>query len=106
MSNISAFAPRKVNLTQNIAVTASNLTLTMTQITGVNDINFRLVNSGANVIFLEFGAAGSSPVAALATSMPMLPNTVESFTGPPGTVIAVIAGATGNTLYVTPGEGL
>jgi hypothetical protein len=106
MSNVTAFAPRKVNLTQNIAVTASSATLAMTQITGVNDINFRLVNSGANVIFIEFGATGTTPTAALATSMPMLPNTVESFTGPPGTVIAVISAATGNTLYVTPGEGL
>jgi hypothetical protein len=106
MSNVTAFAPRRVNLTQNIAVTASSTTLAMIQITGTSDINYRLVNSGANVIFIEFGATGTTPVAALATSMPMLPNTVESFTGPPGTVIAVIASAVGNTLYVTPGEGL
>jgi hypothetical protein len=69
--------------------------------------NFRLANVGSNTVFLAFAPQGAAaPVATTATGMPMIGNSEEVFTLPPGTQIAAIAAATGNTLYVTAGEGL
>jgi hypothetical protein len=107
MSNITAFNPRRTNQTVNLAVTASSASVATPLIIGVADINYRLVNSGPNMIFIEAVASSqAAATAALATSMPMLPNTSESFTFPPGAIVSAIASTTGNTLYITPGEGL
>jgi hypothetical protein len=106
VSQISAFNPRVTNRTVNLAVTASSTTVSTIPTGGaqVADCNYRIANIGTNVVFIEIGVG--TPTAALATSMPLLPNAVESFTGPPGATIAAIAASTGNTIYITPGEGL
>lgn len=68
--------------------------------------NYRMVNSGTQVIFFNPGQSGVTPAAATTSSMPMLANTVEVFTGAPNLTISVIAGTTGSTLYCTAGTGL
>lgn len=88
--------------TLNIAVTASNQTFTLPSPPNSGG-TMRLVNSGSQVVFWAYGTVTS----AVATSTPMLPGTVETFTLPGGvTTLSVIAGATGSTLYATIGEGM
>ena len=104
MDDKQAFFPKKDNSTVSLAVTASNQAL----ISGSGSTNgnqIRILNLGARTVWLEFGLPGASPVAAAATSMPMLANSVEVFSVSKHTVIAAISDGTGNTIYVTPGEG-
>ena len=87
--------------TVNGVVTASTTDIALTeQPIGTNAM--RLTNSGSQVVFWKYGSGGAS----LTTSTPMLPNTTEIFECPYTTgTIAVIASATGSTLFVTPGIG-
>lgn len=104
MSLTSAFNPNS-GTTVSLAVLTTSAAVPAPAVT--NLANYRFTNIGANTIFLQFAPAGAAaPVAVAATSMPMAPNSVEVFTLPPNTQVAAIAAATGNTLYVTPGEGL
>lgn len=94
------FQPRGgATSTVNIAVTTAEQRLPLPTI-ALEGCTVRLVNVGTQTIFISF--VGTS---AVATSMPMLPNTVESFTFPQGSVISVISTATGSTLYATFGDG-
>lgn len=87
--------------TLNIAVTAANQAFTLPS-PPANGCTVRLVNVGSQTVFWAYGGA----TAAVATSTPILPNTVEAFSLPGGvTAIGVIAAATGSTLYATIGEG-
>jgi hypothetical protein len=105
LSSAIAFAPNSPNATINVAVTASSQALGPLKVSSTSQARF--VNSGTQVVFIDIvSAAASAPTAAVATSMPMLPNTVEVFSVPQGAQIAVIAAAVGSTLYVTPGDGL
>jgi hypothetical protein len=65
------------------------------------------MNSGTDTIFIEMRNSGATAAAA-ATSMPMLPNSVEVFTISNETTSVQVIGVTGgvSTLYVTVGEGL
>lgn len=65
---------------------------------------YRLVNSGSNITYIAIGSSTDTPVATT-SHMPMLGNTVEVFTAQPNANFSAI-GTTGNTLYITPGEGL
>ncbi len=91
--------------TVNAAVGTSSSFIDLSAITpGVCAI--RVANVGANVIFIEQVEAAAT-AASVTTSVPILPNTVEVFTFPNDKIgVAVIAAATGNTVYITPGEGL
>lgn len=69
-----------------------------------------LVNSGANVAYVNFGTdntvAAAIPVSGTpASGMPLLPNSRTVFSLGSATFLAVIASATGNTLLLTPGWG-
>lgn len=87
--------------TTNIAVTASSQVSAVTKLDSGGSV--RIVNSGAAVSFVTFGTAAST--ATTTTSMPMLPNSVETFwLEKEQTHIAVI-GTVSNTLYVTFGVG-
>lgn len=100
---LRAFRPLGNNKTVNLAVTAAAQFLSIPDSLGTRSV--RLVNSGTATIFIEFVQA--SQTAALTTSLPMLPNTVEVFTLPTDvTRLSVIGTGTTNTLYVTYGEGL
>lgn len=93
----------KAGGTVNVAVLATVVTVAITP-AGIGTRSVRLFNSGTNVIFVNFG--DTTVTATVANSMPMLPNSVETFYfHNDWTTIAVIAGATGNTLYATMGEG-
>jgi hypothetical protein len=100
-----AFAPNSPNATINVAVTASSQALGPLKVSSTSQVRF--VNSGTQTVFIDVvSAAASAPTATAATSMPMLPNTVEVFSVPQGAQIAVIAAATGSTLYATVGDGM
>jgi hypothetical protein len=74
--------------------------------------SIRVVNVGTNIVWFTTGATGTTPTAVIALagipgSTPILPNTAESFAIPSGhSVFAAISNATGNTIYVSAGEGL
>jgi hypothetical protein len=96
----SSFQPRGgAASTNNIAVTAAAQSMPL-PIIAVEGVTVRLVNAGTQTVFIAF--AGTATVA---TSMPMLANTIETFTFPQGAVISVIAAGTGSTLYATFGDG-
>ena len=101
MSSAYAFQPGAPNVTVNLAVGVGS-----TNVAAKNGptSTLRLLNSGANVVFVEIHTAAQT--ASLTTSMPMLPNSVETFNAPQNAIVSAIAGATGNTLYITPGDGL
>lgn len=98
----AAFQPGPT-VTQNLAVTAGAASIT------INNGNskatartVRAVNSGSNAIFIMFDTTATTT-----QGMMMLPNTVESFTLPSGcTTISAIATSTGNTIYITTGDGM
>lgn len=101
---IRAFRPQGVNNTVNIAVTAASQLLAIPN-TAQGTRSIRVLNSGSQTIFLDF--VTTSGTAALATSMPMIGNSAEVFTFANDiSHVAVIAAATGSTMYITPGEGL
>lgn len=101
MANNVPFQPQgaSVNITVGVASAGAQVTST------VSAVQYRFVNSGANGIYW-LAAQGALPTVTAANGIMMLPNTVEVFTLPPNAFIATIAGATGNTLQVTPGEGV
>jgi hypothetical protein len=88
--------------TVNIAVTASDQTLTLTQtIPATKGCQIRLVNSGTQTVFVRFDGT----TVTTSNGWPILPNTVEVFDISPGAAVHVIAAATGSTLYATLGYG-
>ena len=98
----AAFQPGPT-VTQNLAVTAGAASIT------INNLNrqasartIRAVNSGGSAIFVAFDTTATTT-----QGMMMLPNTVESFTLPSGsTTISALSTTTGNTLYITVGDGM
>lgn len=110
MQSQFAFTPRASNQTTPAGTVNGAVTASVTQInlpTGApyaTETVGRFVNSGTQTIFWAYGSEASlSP----SNGVPMLPNTVETFTLPPGiSQISVIAGATGSTLYITAGDGM
>lgn len=104
-TQIRAWKPLFEGDTVSIAVTATSQFLAVPK-TPMGVRALRLVNIGTNVIFFEL-VESAATAATAANSIPMLPNTAEVFTFVNDEVgLAVIAAATGNTLYVTAGEGL
>ena len=66
----------------------------------------RLYNNSSQTVFVAFGSS-NTVTAAVATGLPMAPNSVEVFSTPyQSSYVAVIAAAAGGTLYATPGEGV
>lgn len=89
-----------VTITVGVASAATSINLA-TETRGNRTI--RLVNSGSNIIYFTLG--DSTVTTTVAAGCPMLPNTVETFLlRNEVTHIATIAGATGNSLFVTVGE--
>ncbi len=101
---LRAFRPLGNNKTVSLAVTAAEQKLTIPDVPfGTRSV--RLVNLGTDTIFIEFVQLAQT--AAVATSMPMLPKTVEVFTlANDVSRLSVIGTTTTSTLYVTYGEGL
>jgi len=101
-ANNSAFAPNLGNNTVGLTVGVTSASVAVPS--GLQ-INYVLTNIGTNPIYYTVCAPGSSCTATTTTSAAMLPNSQFVISGPPNMVIAAISTATGNTLYVTPGEG-
>lgn len=99
---VRAFQPAAGN-TVNIAVGAasSNIQITRPNM-GTQTIRFH--NSGTATVFVNFGK-DNTVTASTTTSIPLLPNSVETFTimNDSG-FVAAIGSATGNTLYITTGD--
>lgn len=93
----------KAGATTNVAVLTTVASITVSPVS-IGNRTVRLLNSGTNVIFVSFG--DTTATATLANSMPLLPNSAETFYfHNDWTTIATISAATGNTLYATMGEG-
>ena len=100
-TRIQVFTPR-ANTVQ-LAVTAVSQPFPALPAGGVLEYNeLRVVNIGTQTVFLNLRGA----TAALATDMPILPNSVENFAVGEGYSVSAIAAAVGSTLYITWGEGL
>lgn len=69
---------------------------------GMGTQTIRIVNSGTDTAFLEFGK-DATVTASPATGMPMLGNTIETFLLPHDITHIAVAGATG-VIYFTTGE--
>jgi hypothetical protein len=83
---------------QTLAVTASSQAITLPTRNG--NASVRIVVVGTQNVFWRLDGA-----AAVATSTPMLANTVETFfLSRDATTINFIAAATGTTVYITIGE--
>lgn len=72
-------------------------------------VSVRIVNSGTNPVFCNFGATSGVTAVIPTAGTPqsgvmLLPNTEKTFSVPDGWYLAAIASATGNTLYVSAGE--
>lgn len=66
----------------------------------------RVANIGTAVVFFELTETPTA-TASVATSAPLLPNTVEVFTIANDEIgITFVGSGAGSTIYVTPGEGL
>lgn len=109
MALTQAFAP--YGNTANVAISNTSASVQFnTQTGGASGFGggyqVRLYNNSSSTVFIAFGAA-STVTAAVATSLPMAPNSIEVFTVPFQTsYVAVIASAAGGTLYATVGEGV
>lgn len=89
--------------TVNLAVTTASQALAVNT-APVGNRSVRIANIGTQTVFLKFGASGVTTTAG--AGFPMLGNSVETFLiRADQTHVAAIAGATGNTIYVTLGEG-
>lgn len=104
-AQLRAFRPLGNNRTVSIAVTNASQSLTIPD-TPYGTRAVRIVNLGTDTIFIEFQETATA--AAVATSMPMIANTVEVFTLPNDKLTIKVIGAAGglSTMYVTYGEGL
>lgn len=90
--------------TVNLAVLATTANVQVIPIVAGSH-TVRIANIGTNVVFVEFGTPNTT-AATVTTSMPLLPNSVETFWfHNDWQYVAAIAASTGNTIYVTTGEG-
>lgn len=88
--------------TVNNAVTASSTTVAVSP-AAIGNRSVRILNSGTAVTFVNFGP--STVIATLTNSMPLLPNSVETFYFHNDWTHIAMIGTVGNTLYATMGEG-
>lgn len=100
MVTIRPFRP--IAATANAAVTAGSTAITIVG-APVGTAAVRLLNNGSAVVFITIQDT-STVAATTTTSVPMLPNSVETFEiTNDNQFVSVISTTTGNTLYVTLG---
>jgi hypothetical protein len=102
MQNVNqpAFKPAPAG-TVNIAAGTSTGNVQVQ--TGGEARHVRVFNSGAVIVFVEFGQSGVT--ASTSTSAPVAPGSVEIFSSPYPYAAAITASSTA-TVYFTPGEGI
>ncbi len=101
MHTIRPFWPK--GSTVNVAVTTSTQRVAITG-PAIGTQSVRVANVGTDVIFITLGTVTTN--AALATSMPLLPNSAETFNVQNDITHVAVIGVTGgvSTMYVTTGE--
>lgn len=108
MANNTPFYPQTVQASGAVGTSASIITLPTTT-DKVGTCQYYVVNNGANFAYFTFFPAGT-PAAnittSVATGVPLLPNSAQTFSGPPNGFMAVIAGTAGNTMLIVGGEGV
>jgi hypothetical protein len=73
---------------------------------------YRIFNSGSNLIFLGFGAnataanTNATVVSSSNTGLPVLPGTLEIFSFPANSYFTAITSSGTSQIYVTPGLGM
>lgn len=96
---------RPLGASTAITVTASSATTALPKTSPNGTGSVRIVNVGANTVFFTLGPT-SSISTTTTTGIALLPNTERIFQlHQTDLYIAMIAGATGNTAYVSCGEG-
>lgn len=92
-----------IGTTVNLTVGTSSSTVQL-YAAGIGFKTARVYNVGTNIVYISF-VTTSVGVASVSTSLPMMPNSVETFyVHQDENYIAAISGATGNTIYITMGE--
>jgi hypothetical protein len=87
--------------TQNSGdMTGSSITVTIARPSDVNT-SVRLANVGTQNVFVRLDGTAATTAAGI----PMIANTVETFSMPAGSTTVKVIGASGSILYVTPGRG-
>ncbi|HUN80999.1 MAG TPA: hypothetical protein VMV81_05750, partial [Phycisphaerae bacterium] len=85
-SDITSFRPFGLNKTVNLAVTASSQQLA-TATVGVQNVAYQqylVTNIGSQTVFIEIAPNSGTPTASTTTSIPILGNTSQTFSGPHG----------------------
>ena len=96
-----AFSP--MGSTVNLAATTTTGSVALSGF-GAGGGNVRVYNSGAVVVFINFG--GSAVTAVLTTSMPLAPGATEVFAVGEGMYLAGITASGSATVYATIGHGV
>ena len=114
--NAGAFLPAGNTVTflaNTAAPTAVQATYTQSPNTGYNSYcQYRIFNSGSNLIFLGFGANttiadnNAVVVSTTANSVPVLPGSLEIISAPTNTYFTAITSSGTSQIYITPGFGV
>jgi hypothetical protein len=91
--------------TVNIVASAATQNIQLLPQPAVGHRSVRIVNSGTNLSWVQFGK-DNTVTAAVATSIPLLPNSeLYLYVHNDETWAAIISTGAGNTVYFTIGEG-
>jgi hypothetical protein len=105
MIDIRPFRPADENFSATLNTPVTGVASSVTLVLGIAGKTVRILNSGTQTIFVRMVSA-SGGAATVASSMPMLPNTVETFFASTDVLsISAIAAGAGSTMYVTVGDG-
>ena len=104
------FTPMGNTVTFTAATTAPTAAQAISTTVGGNQ--YRVINSGTQIVFLGYGttAADATNNAVTVTSsqeaFPLLPSTDEILTFPPNAYFTGVTSTGNSVVYITPGDGL
>ena len=105
MTTTNAFFPQQPTVKISVGATSSNaLVFQPGAGTPGTGYQVRFYNSGSNITYVAFG--NDSTVTATTSSLPLAGNSIEVFAVPFNTAYVAAIGTSGNTLFITAGEGL
>lgn len=104
ITDIRPFRPVDENFSATLNTAVTGVAASVTLVLGVGGKTVRIMNLGTQTIFIRLVTAAGG-AATVAASMPVLPNTVETFFAQNDCLsISAIAAAAGSTMYVTVGD--
>lgn len=104
LQDIRPFRPADENFSATLNTAVTGVAASVTLVLGMGGKSLRILNSGTQIIFVRLVTA-SGGAATLASSMPVLPNTVETFFASNEVLsVSAIAAGAGSTMYVTVGD--